>query len=140
MAMKEQFQTKIQDVENTKLAVAGFLAILVIFGVFISQNSSSDTEKTDRIQLSVGEDAWKEPVNVNITDRINPSEVSVEEGQTVIWNNRRSTAVTIEIVNVDRSFDIASEESQIFKPSSDFEYEVIGEDKSLDSGKVVVQR
>lgn len=131
-----------------KILVLGLLvATVVVSGCISLQSDESqgedveDENREDRFknsqQLSVGKDAWANPVNINITDRIEPAEVEIESGRAIRWNNKRIG--DIEVVMGEQSFVINSSESQMINPSGEFEYEVFVEDRSIGAGRVSIE-
>lgn len=118
------------------LMVMGILVVSVFVSGCASLNSN---DKSDvKSQVPVGENAWETPKNVNITDRLNPSYVEISSNKSLIWRNQNNFSVNISIENVDREFMVQPKESHIFKPASDFEYDIMKDGQTFDSGKVVL--
>lgn len=139
MEMKEQFRTNICRTDNIKLLGTVVLALAILIALFTFLNADAGSGKTDRMQLSVGEDAWGEVAEVNISESITPSTLELEKSELLVWRNRNDFEIRIRIKGVKKDFKIPSNGKKTFKPSSEFEYDVKGEGEILDSGKVFVQ-
>lgn len=119
---------------NKKLALIIIGTVVMVSGCI----DSSPNDSSEYQQLPVGENAWKNAVNINITEQISPSRVNVEAGQTIRWNNNRNETVNVSIDSVERIFSISPGESQNMNPSSGFEYQVLTSEGSVDNGEIVM--
>lgn len=130
--MKEQLTGKL---DRGKVAVI-FAVMAIALLLFLSGSSSQENEK---FRLGVGEDAWKDMVQVNITDEVNPETIKISSGETLVWNNRNSFTVTVKIEGVERSYEIEPDRKVVFRPASGVDYTVESVDGRVGAGKVVVQ-
>lgn len=121
------------DAKKSPIIVA-LAAVVAISGCADSQSS---TQSNSKLEVPVGEDAWEAQKKVNITDRISPSTVRLEDRKAIMWENKNSFAVKISIQNVEKIFTVEPGSSRIFQPASGFEYEVKTANRTLGSGKVV---
>jgi len=87
--------------------------------------------------IPVGDQAWEEPVRINITEE-RPSNISLKSTSSLVWYNKNEFNVTIETSVVERDFELSPQEKQMFKPSSDFRYAVIGNDRHIGTASVEV--
>ena len=120
----------------TSMRVLGVLMMLVIVSGCVN-NSQEDEDTT--LQVPVGERAWGEAETVNISNSLDPAEVSLTKSETLVWVNKNNFNTKVSIQGSSKEFTILPEEKQSFKSSSDFSYRVSSEEGSIGTGKVTLE-
>lgn len=155
--MKEQFHSRLEDLNSKRnLKIIGIVIIVTLASIVVLSSDSdtkktdtvsdiektdeiSDIKKADRMQFAVGEDAWRNMKEVNITDQLEPSSVNLAGSDALIWKNRNEFEVIVDIKNVERSFRISPEGSRSLNPSSGFEYKVGSDEELIGAGRITVE-
>ncbi len=146
--MRERFQrvlTEVEELENRQVLFGVAVTALAIFLVTVHGSSSqqpaqqNDREKIEtQFRVPVGEKAYGDPVKVNITDQVIPSEVRLSPNQTVVWHNRNGFNVTIRTGIVERDFLLGPGEKLIFRPFKSFSYTAYRGEVVIGTGKVKI--
>jgi len=121
--------------ENDMYVLAILIALVAVSGCVNNSQDNGDTT----LEVPVGEDAWGEERIVNISDSLDPAEVSLRKSETLVWVNKNNFNTTVRIRGTNKDFKIPPKGRQSFKPATEFEYEIFAGKESLDSGKVVVR-